>query len=99
MLYQEHKDAGFVPISVVAQNANGAPAAPSDAALWASELGLTFPVLADGVGDFYATWDPEEILPIAYVIDRQGRVAWGEAGGAGGLDAIAAAVENALANE
>ena len=35
--------------------------------------------------EFYAEWDPRNVLPMAYIIDADGVVAWQEAGGAGGL--------------
>jgi len=49
-------------------------------------------VLADVDGDFYPLWDPDGVLPVAYVIDQDGVVAWSEAGGAGGLDEMEAQV-------
>jgi len=70
---------------VVAQDQYGDPAQPEDAALWKDGLDLTFPVLADTDGSFYAEWDPRNVLPMAYIIDQDGVVAWKEAGGSGGL--------------
>jgi hypothetical protein len=49
---------------------------------------LTFPVLADVDGEFYPLWDPDGVLPVAYIVDRDGVVAWAEAGGSGGLTEI-----------
>ena len=82
----EHGDRGFSPIGVVAQDQQGQPAQPEDAALWKEVLELTFPVLADTDGAFYAQWNEPNVLPMAYIIDAQGVVAWNEAGGASGLD-------------
>ena len=70
---------------MVAQDASGGLPDADDAALWAEGLGLTFPVLADADGEFYPVWDPQGILPMAYIIDQDGVVTWSEAGGAGGL--------------
>lgn len=85
-----------MPISVVVQNGSGGPPTTSDAALWAEQMELTFPVLSDPTGSFYATWDPDGVLPVAYIIDREGVVAWGEAGGAGGLEEIEAQIKALL---
>ena len=99
MFYQQYGEQGFTPISVVVQGGQGEPAVPADAQSWATALGLTFPVLADPVGDFYSTWDPDEVLPVAYIIDKNGVVLWGEAGGAGGLEEIESQIKMALAAE
>jgi hypothetical protein len=87
-LYQEYNPEGFIPISVVIQDSSGYPATAEDAALWADELELTFPVLADSTGSFNETWNPDLVLPMAYIIDKDGIVVWAEAGGAGGLEEI-----------
>ena len=84
-LYQDYEDQGFVAISVVAQDGAGQIPDSEDAAEWADELGLTFPVLADADGTFFPIWDPELVLPVAYIIDQDGVISWAEAGGAGGL--------------
>jgi peroxiredoxin len=83
-------------VSVVVQDASGLPPDSDDAALWADGLGLTFPVLADEDGEFYPVWDPMGVLPMAYVIDQDGVVAWAEAGGAGGLEEMEAQVVTLL---
>jgi hypothetical protein len=88
-----------VPISVVIQDAVGDTPVPEDAELWASELGLTYPVLADVDGEFFVVWDPKVVLPMAYIIDADGVVAWAEAGGSGGLDEIEAEVTFLLAGD
>jgi len=88
-----------VPISVVVQNASGGLPTSDDAALWGEELELTFPVLADPSGSFYETWDPAGILPVAFIIDPEGVVAWSEAGGAGGLEEIEAQVTALLGGD
>jgi hypothetical protein len=62
-LYQEYNPEGFIPISVVIQDSSGYPATAEDAALWADELELTFPVLADSTGSFNETWNPDLVLP------------------------------------
>ena len=81
---------------MVVQDAGGQLPEPDDAALWAENLGLTFPVLADVDGEFYPVWDPRGVLPMAYIIDRDGVVVWAEAGGSGGLDEMRAQVEALL---
>ncbi len=83
-------------MSVVIQDAAGGPPDSEDAALWADELGLGFPVLADVDGEVYATWDAEGVLPKAAVLDREGRITFIELGGASALDDIEAAVDAAL---
>ena len=87
-LYQEYNSEGFIPISVVIQDSSGYPATAEDAAIWADELELTFPVLADSTGSFNETWNPDMVLPMAYIIDKNGIIIWSEAGGAGGLEEI-----------
>lgn len=77
-----------MPISVVVQGTTGAPSTAEDAALWVEYLELTFPVLADPTGEFFAAWDPEGFLPVIFIIDQTGVVVWAEAGGTGGLDEI-----------
>ena len=84
---------------MVAQDGSGQIPDPEDAALWADELGLTFPVLADVDGDFYPLWDPTGVLPMAYIIDRDGVIVWAEAGGSGGLEEIEGTVLDLLAEE
>ena len=82
---------------MIAQDANGQLPVPDDAALWADGLALTFPVLADVDGEFYPIWDPDGVLPVAYIIDPDGVVIWAEAGGAGGLDEIEAVLQSQFA--
>ncbi len=74
-----------MPISVVIQDGVGDTPDVADAELWASELELTYPVLADVDGEFFPVWDPDVVLPMAYIIGPDGVVAWAEAGGSGGL--------------
>jgi hypothetical protein len=81
-----------VPISVVVQDARGGPPTADDAALWAEQLQLSFPVLADPTGEFFEAWDPAGILPTSTIIDRDGVITWTEAGGAGGLERIEAEI-------
>lgn len=88
-----------MPISVVIQDGVGGTPVVEDAELWGSELGLTFPVLADVDGEFFPIWDPDVVLPMAYIIDADGEVAWAEAGGSGGLDEMEAEVLAQLARE
>lgn len=71
---------------MVAQDASGGLPDASDAELWADSLGLSFPVVADADGTFFPLWDPQGVLPMAYIIDQDGVVRWSEAGGAGGLE-------------
>ncbi|GEM_PF-2700048 len=68
-------------MSVVAQDLYGDPPTPEVADLWAEYLELTYPVLADTDGAFWDTWNPEGILPIAYVIDPEGVIVYAKAGG------------------
>ena len=45
-------------MSVVVQDASGGPATSDDAARWAEQLELTFPVLADPTGAMFAVFRP-----------------------------------------
>ena len=81
------------------QDASGQTPSTDDAALWADGLGLTFPVLADVDGEFYPVWDPLGVLPVAYIIDQDGVVAWAEAGGSGGLEEMEQEVVELLEEE
>ena len=83
-------------MSVVIQDATGGVPDADDAAIWAEGLGLTYPVVADVDASFQPVWDPDLVLPVAYVVDRDGVVTWGEIGGAGGLDEMEAQVLSAL---
>lgn len=56
-------------------------------------------MLADIDGEFYPIWDPEGVLPVAYILDRDGVVAWAEAGGSGGLSEIEEQVVSILGAE
>lgn len=94
-MYQHHRDAGFEVISVVAQDASGRAPTIDDAALWADELGLTNIVLADVDETFFPEWDPLGILPVAYLLDRDGVVTWVEPG-TGGLEEMEAEVMRLL---
>ena len=73
------------------ENLYGEVPTAEDAALWQEGLELTFPVAADVDGSFAPVWDPEGVLPMAYILDRDGVIIWREAGGtengdeAGGL--------------
>jgi len=84
---------------VVVQNAVGGAPTPDDAATWADGLALTFPVLADPTGSFFATWDPAGVLPVTTIIDADGVITWTEAGGVDSLDAIEAEITALLADE
>ncbi len=86
-----------MPISVVVQDARGDLPKPEHARQWAEQLGLTYPVLADPEGTFYEVWNPLQVLPVAYVVDSEGVVAWAKAGGAGGLMEIEAQILRLLA--
>ncbi len=86
-----------MPISVVIQDAVGGPPDVDDAATWADGLGLTYPVLADVDGEVFEVYNPDVVLPLAYLVDRDGVVAWGEAGGTGNLDEIRDRVDALLA--
>lgn len=96
MLYGSYGDQGFLPVSVVVQDRIGETATPEDAALWAEGLELSFPVLADVDGEFFPVWDPAGVLPVTYVIDRDGVVVWAELGGAGGLEDLEALLQTLL---
>ena len=98
-LYQSYGAQGFLPISVVAQDGGGQLPDPEDAALWADELGLTFPVLADVDGEFFPLWDPLGVLPMAYIIDQDGVIVWAEAGGSGGLEEMEIIIQGLLVEE
>lgn len=80
-LYQDHQAAGFNVVSVVVQDAVGRPPDADDADLWAEDLGLTYTVVADVDEEFFPVWDPQNFLPVAYIIDADGVVAWYELGG------------------
>ena len=95
-LYAEYGADGFLPISVVGQDRRGLTPTQQDAELWATELELAFPVLADVDGTFWPVWNPREVLPMAYIIDRDGVLVWKEAGGAGGLGEMEAVVVETL---
>jgi len=81
---------------VLIHDAVGETPDTDDAALWADGLGLTYPVLADVDADFYPVWDPDEVLPVTYIIDREGIVRWAEAGGTGQLEEIEAFIVDLL---
>jgi hypothetical protein len=57
---------------------------------------VSFPVLFDASGSFFEVWDPAGVLPVSYMIDPQGVVAWADAGGAANLDEIEAEVVRLL---
>ena len=85
-------------MSVVVHDLYGDTATEVSADMWAKQLGLSFPVVADTTGDFFALWDPDEVLPLAYIVDRDGVIAWTEAGGTSELEAIDARVTQLLAD-
>jgi hypothetical protein len=95
-LYLEYGDRGFLPISVVAQDAVGLTPDVTDAAMWGQELGLTYPVLADVDGDFFPIWDPEGVLPVMYLVDQDGVVVRAEVGGVESMDELEAQVAQLL---
>ena len=82
MLYQTYGDDGFAPLSVIVQDIAGETPTSDDAALWAEEMALSFPVLADSTGAFFPVWDPDGVLPITVIIDQDGVVVWYAPGGA-----------------
>lgn len=87
-LYEEYGDQGFEPVSVVGQDLQGGTPTQQDAVDWAEQLGLTFPVVADINGEVYPVWDPENVLPMTWLLDRGGVIAWENAGGVGDLSEI-----------
>ncbi len=73
MLYQTYGDDGFAPLSVIVQDIAGETPTSDDAALWAEEMALSFPVLADSTGAFFPVWDPDGVLPITVIIGNDAR--------------------------
>lgn len=67
-MWEDLEDDGFVYLSVMVQDTSGGPPDVADAAAWASQFGLTHPVLADpgGSQDVYA----QVAYPTLVVIDR-----------------------------
>jgi hypothetical protein len=86
-------------MSVVVHDTFGDTATEVSAGQWAQQLELSFPVFADTTGAFFAEWDPEGVLPVAYIIDRDGIVVWTQAGGSSELEAIESQVSALLADE
>ena len=95
-LYQSRRDEGLIVMSVVVHDTYGDTATQTSALLWATQLDLSFPVVADTTGEFFTTWDPDGVLPLAYVIDRDGVVRWTQAGGSSELETIEAQVSALL---
>jgi peroxiredoxin len=73
-LYQSHKDRGLTYLTVLAQDLDGAPPDQDDLELWASNFGLTSPVLADPLNGYSAPAIPDNQYPVVLVIDRQMKV-------------------------
>ena len=51
-------------------------------------LGNVDAVIREATGAFYATWDSAGVLPVGYIIDTAGVVAWAEAGVVGEIEEI-----------
>ena len=43
-------------------------------------MDLSIVVLADDAGEFWPVWNPEGVLPVTYVVDRNGVVSWADYG-------------------
>ncbi len=80
----------------MAQNGQGGPPEASDAALWAEGLELVLPTVAATDPDFWDLWNPEGVLPVAYIIDQRGVITWRDAGDSGGLPTMQAKIETLL---
>ena len=59
--YNQYKDKGFMYILIIFE---GSPAS------WASEYGLTFPVLDDNSGAIFNQWKTSGSIPLPHVLDR-----------------------------
>lgn len=59
-MYQQYQDRGLVVITLVIADENDSPATQEDAAEWANDYSLSFPVLADpnNTGWNYIQTDP-----------------------------------------
>jgi peroxiredoxin len=73
-LYQEHKDEGFIYLTILAQDLDGNPPDQSDLALWAGNFDLTTPVVADPDNGYTLRAIPDSQYPVVLVIDRQMKV-------------------------
>jgi hypothetical protein len=68
-----------VVIDVLVQDFEGGSPSVEDAALWKEELDLSYPVLADVDGSFYATYGWNQDVFVFYIVDRDGVITWREA--------------------
>ena len=79
-LHTKYADRGLVAASIIVQNKAAEAATPADGVIWQTGLQLSLPVWVDTTGAFFSTYDPKSILPMAYIIDREGTVKWVKAG-------------------
>jgi cytochrome c biogenesis protein CcmG/thiol:disulfide interchange protein DsbE len=75
-LYDEHKERGFVVLSISIDEARTA----SKVKPYIKSRGYSFTVLLDKETEVVALYNPQKILPYALLIDRNGEIAWRHSG-------------------
>ena len=85
-VHQAYVDDGLVVLSVLIRRKDGGRPTTEDAVAWRTTLGLTYDTLVDEVGTFTAEWNPDERVPMAYVLGRDGAVLLKHTGG--GVDEV-----------
>lgn len=61
---------------MLVQDLNGESPTAEDAGSWKEALELSYPVLADADGEFFASYGSGQDVFVFYVIDRDGLIAW-----------------------
>ena len=91
-LYQSYRDQGLEIVSIVSEDVQGRAPTIEDAASWRESLALQYTVVADVDGDVSPDWDRGGVVPMSYVIDRDGVITW-FANGRGTLEEFTREVE------
>lgn len=92
--HQEHSKDGIIALSVLIRGEDGGLPDVEDAIEWREVLGLTLETLVDEDGQFTEIWNPDQQVPLGYVLDQQGQIILTERAGVSGVDEM---VEAALA--
>lgn len=72
--WQHYRDDGFTYVTLLAENLAGEDPTQADLQSWASNFGITAPIVGDPARGYSGPLVPDNAFPVLYVIGRDSRV-------------------------